>query len=454
VIGAGMSGLAAGIRLAQQGRRVAVLERHYLFGGLNSFYKLGGRRFDVGLHALTNYAPARARGAPLTRVLRQLRLRHEDLHLGEQRFSEILFPGVRLAFSNDPDLFAEEVARAFPGEGERFAAVAATVRAYDLDAALPDERSARAVLHSLVREPLLAEMLLLPALYYGSPREDDLDWASFAVLFRSIFLEGLARPEGGIKTLLDLLVGRLREAGGELRLRTGVRAIRVEHGRAQAVELDGGGELAADLIFSSAGWAETQRLAGREVPAAEVGRLSFLESLSVLDRPPAELGIGAATAFYCASERALYRVPDELTEPRSGVLSAPNNFDSAAPLPEGLLRQTVAADHGRWVALDEEAYAAAKVRCAAAAAAAAADFFPDWRGHTVFRDVFTPRTIERFTWHRNGAVYGSPQKRRDGETGIGGLVLCGADQGYVGVIGALVSGIAMANKHLKGAVPA
>ena len=71
----------------------------------------------------------------------------------------------------------------------------------------------------------------------------------------------------------------------------------------------------------------------------------------------------------------------------------------------------------------------------------------------VFRDVFTPRTIERFTWHLNGAVYGSPRKRRDGETGVAGLALCGADQGYVGVIGALVSGIAMANKHL-GAVTA
>ncbi len=454
VIGAGMSGLAAGIRLAQLGRRVAVLERHYLWGGLNSFYKLGGRRFDVGLHALTNYAPARARGAPLARVLRQLRLRHADLRLGEQRFSEILFPGVRLEFSNDPARLAEEVARAFPAAQDGFAAAVAAVRAYDLDAGLSDERGARGVLQELVREPLLAEMLLLPALFYGSAREDDLDWASFAVLFRSIFLEGLCRPEGGIKPLLDLLVARLRDAGAELRLRAGVRAIRVERGRALGVELDGGEELEADLILSSAGWAETQRLAGREVPPEEVGRLSFLESVSILDRPPAELGHGAATSFYCAARRALYRVPDDLVEPRAGVLSAPNNFDSAAPLPEGILRQTVAASHARWTALCEEDYQAAKRRCSDDAASAAARFVPDWRPRTVFRDVFTPRTIERFTWHQNGAVYGSPKKRRDGETGVANLKLCGADQGYVGVIGALVSGIAMANRHISGTVTA
>src|SRR6185436_17793444 len=163
--------------------------------------------------------------------------------------------------------------------------------------------------------------------------------------------EGLCRPEGGIKPLLDLLVARLRDAGAELRLRAGVRAIRVAGGRALGVELDDGAELEADLILSSAGWAETQRLAGREVPPEEVGRLSFLESVSILDRPPAELGHGAATSFYCAAERALYRVPDDLVEVGSGLLSAPNNFDSAAPLPEGVLRQTVAASHARWTAL-------------------------------------------------------------------------------------------------------
>jgi phytoene dehydrogenase-like protein len=61
VIGAGMSGLAAGIRLAQFDRRVLVLEKHSLWGGLNSFYKRQGRRIDTGLHALTNFAPKGAR---------------------------------------------------------------------------------------------------------------------------------------------------------------------------------------------------------------------------------------------------------------------------------------------------------------------------------------------------------------------------------------------------------
>jgi len=451
VIGAGMSGLSAGIRLAQAGRNVAVLERHYLWGGLNSFYKLAGRRFDVGLHALTNYVPPRTPGRPLTRVLKQLRLRHADLKLGEQRFSEIRFPSARLVFSNELERIEESIAGAFPGRVDAFRALVETVRAYDLDADEPDPRSARDVLHAALGEPVLAEMLLLPCLYYGAPREHDIDWSSYCILFQSIFLEGFARPEGGIKPLLDLLVARLKDAGGELRMRCGVRALRTANDTIAGVTLDDGTELDAPLVLSSAGWAETMRMAGRDVPEAEVGRLSFLEAVSILDTPPESLGCGAATAFYSGEDRAIYQVPDEgLCEPRSGVMCSPNNYASDQPLPEGVMRITVAASHARWTALDDDEYGRAKERCtdeAITAALAVAPGHDDWRPHTVFRDVFTPRTIERFTWHRNGAVYGATSKRRDGRTPIDGLVLCGTDQGFLGVIGAMVSGITMANLH-------
>ena len=57
IVGAGMSGLAAGIRLAQYDRNVCILEKHSMIGGLNSFYRRNGRNYDVGLHAMTNYVP-------------------------------------------------------------------------------------------------------------------------------------------------------------------------------------------------------------------------------------------------------------------------------------------------------------------------------------------------------------------------------------------------------------
>jgi len=69
IIGAGMSGLAAGIRLAHFGQKVCILERHSAIGGLNSFYRQRGRTFDVGLHAITNFVPKGTRTGPFAKLL-------------------------------------------------------------------------------------------------------------------------------------------------------------------------------------------------------------------------------------------------------------------------------------------------------------------------------------------------------------------------------------------------
>ena len=62
--------------------------------------------------------------------------------------------------------------------------------------------------------------------------------------------------------------------------------------------------------------------------------------------------------------------------------------------------------------------------------------------------MFTPTTIVRYTGHAGGAIYGAPKKRYDGATFLQNLYLCGTDQGYVGIVGALVSGIAAANHRV------
>ena len=55
--------------------------------------------------------------------------------------------------------------------------------------------------------------------------------------------------------------------------------------------------------------------------------------------------------------------------------------------------------------------------------------------------------FNRYTWHQNGAVYGAPRKQLDGATHVQNLFVCGTDQGFVGIVGAIVSGISIANQH-------
>jgi phytoene dehydrogenase-like protein len=65
--------------------------------------------------------------------------------------------------------------------------------------------------------------------------------------------------------------------------------------------------------------------------------------------------------------------------------------------------------------------------------------------------MFTPTTVRHYTGHLRGAIYGSPDKRPDGRTSLSNLFLCGTDQGMLGIVGAMLSGITIANQHvLKG----
>jgi len=462
IIGAGMSGLAAGIRLAHFGKKVCIFERHNAPGGLNSFYSIAGRKFDVGLHAMTNFVPPGVKGTPLTKLLRQLRIDRDEFALCPQKQSKIAF-GPRgettLRFTNDFAVLDAEVREKFPQESEGWGNLVQLVRAYDdvsLDA-LP--RSAREVVAQHLRDPLLTDMLFCPVMYYGSAQERDMEFGQFVIMFKALFLEGFARPLDGVRVIIRVLLEKFRQAGGERRMKCGVARIIERDGRAATLVLDDGTEITADHVISSIGFPETMRLcapAHEAEAAANTGQLSYAETIAVYRQPPAAWGWGDDTIiFFNDSPRFAYERAHEPVDLHSGVICFPNNFAYAdgANLPEGLVRVTCLANFGRWASLPEETYRAEKGRWFDAIQRSARRFLPPvddvtLAANLVTTDMFTPRTVKKFTGHLNGAIYGAPRKIRDGRTHLRNLYLCGTDQGFLGIIGAMLSGISMANYHV------
>jgi len=479
IIGAGMSGLAAGIRLAHFGKRVCIFERHNAVGGLNGFYSFDGRKYDVGLHALTNFVRPGVKGTPLTKLLRQLRIERDELGLCEQKQSRIAFgPGgeTSLRFTNDFSVFESEVAAKFPSQIDGFRKLVEEVKHLDDVSLDVSHGSARAEVARSISDPLLEEMLFCPVMYYGSAREHDMDFGQFAIMFKALFLEGLARPPEGVRRILRVMVEKYRAAGGERRMKCGVKKVIARSGRAVALVLDSGEEITADEIISSIGGPETDALlaaASRVEPRADasaesanlvqasaktpVGRLSFVETISVFKCQPVELGWGDDTiVFFNDSAKFDYARPEGQVDVRSGVICLPNNFDFPPEenLPEGMLRVTCLANYDRWASLPEQVYRADKDRWFRSVQQSARRFLPRLANEnalesvTVATDMFTPRTVEKFTGHRDGAIYGSPVKNRQGRTALENVYLCGTDQGFLGIIGAMLSGISMANYHI------
>ncbi len=460
IVGAGLSALAAGVRLAHFGKRVCLLERHNVVGGLNSFYSVDGRKYDVGLHAMTNFVPREVKGTALGKLLRQLRIDRDTLDLCPQLGSAVRFPGRELRWDNGGALLEAEVAREFPAQIDGYRRLVAALRAFDDAAAVSPGFTAREMIRLHIADPVLEDMLLCPIFYYGSATPRDMDALQFAIMFKAVYLEGFARPFEGIRVLLRLLTERLKSSGGERRMKCGVRRLVARAGRIAALELDNGETITADWVLSSAGAEETRLLCepdparARAAAPADPARLGFAETIQVLRRPPGEFGWGETIVFFNDSDRFEFANPTEPVDLRSGVICLPNNFDfGGRAMAEGCVRVTGLASHAAWAAMDEPRYRAEKRRLFAAMAASARRFLPpaapaEVDAATVATDMFTPLTVERYTGHLGGAIYGAPRKVRDGRMPYGNLILIGTDQGYLGITGSMLSGIMMANQHV------
>lgn len=448
-----MSGLSAAIRLSHFGFKTLLLERHYRPGGLNSFYKMGGYDLDVGLHAMTNYITSGPKQAPLNMVVRQLRLSLPDMKLAPQNYSKIVFPDKTITFDNDFNNLAQYVAEGFPGQADNFIKLADMVRDYNIMDYAREYVSGRKVVSSIISDPLLVEMLFLPLMYYGSAEEDDMEFGQFVVMFRSIFLEGFARPEGGVRRLIKQLVRRIKDGNGKIRLKTGVAKVVVEKGAVRGVVLDNGEQIECGFVISSVGLPETADLCSQTVTAdSKAGNLSFMESINILENPPSDIGEGASIVFFSRNEKFRYRNPDEHVDLDSGVICYPDNFGYEEPAASGMIRITHMADHRFWLSADEKTYAENKKLWHERSIGAVKDIAPDLGGEMAFTDVFTPKTIRDFTGHINGTVYGAPDKLKTGRTDTGGLYVCGTDQGFLGIVGSMISGVMVANDVMKSIV--
>ena len=453
-----MSGLAAGIRLAHFDKSVLVLDRHNVVGGLNSYYSFDARKFDVGLHAVTNYVAPGVKGTPLPKICRQLRISREELGLAPQTFgSRVVFPGVDLRFNNDFELLRAEVRDRFPDQVDGFDRLTTFVREFDPFADDLRIEDARPVLAGFITEPILLEMILCPLMYYGSARAGDMDLDQFVILFRSLYLEGFGRPIEGVRRILRLLQKKFRTLGGERKMKCGISRIEVANGRAKSLVLDDGQAITADIVLSSIGAVETARLCGDQAPDAageDIGRITYVETITVLDRQPADFGWNDTIVFFSNRENFFYDCPEELVDTAGGILCFPNNYDYAdgQQLDEGFLRITALANYEGWNGMTEDKYLGQKAVWSDRLTEGALKILPsinriDLERSTLATDMFTPRTVKKYTGHLAGAIYGSHRKIRDGRTHLDNVFLCGTDQGFLGITGAMLSGISMANRY-------
>ena len=451
IIGGGLSGLAAALRFARFIPDVLILEQHSRIGGLNSYYYRNKRLFETGLHAITNYAEAKDKKAPLNRLLRQLKIKRKELDLHEQNHSEIRFVGQQsLRFSNDFSLFCQEIESKFPASYQGFAELVSLIDVYD-PFAPADFISARSVIHDKLQDTLLTDMLLCPLMYYGSSIENDMDLGQFVIMFRAIFQEGMFRPGGTIKDLLDLLENHYKGHGGKVRTGAAVTRIIKEGKKVLGVELADGEEIRCDYMLSTIGSEETFALLETASGMKNLPRLGFVESIfEVSPATVLEHANDSTIIFFNTAENFHYNSPQGFVDLHSGVICMPQNFQNLPTPLHKEIRTTHLASYQQWKKLEQnrEAYDREKDVSALSSLTVAEKILGNFSENIVYRDTFTPLTIERFTAKKEGAIYGNPSKIKDGDIGYDNLFLAGTDQGFLGIVGAMLSGVSIVNQHI------
>jgi all-trans-retinol 13,14-reductase len=503
VIGSGMGGLsAAGLLAKAGGKRVLVLERHTQLGGLTHVFRRNGASWDVGVHYVGDLEEG-SQSRLLMDYLTQGKVKWNKL---PETFERFRFPGLSLCQPSEFGAWRAELESAFPEEKQGIRrwfrdleaaarwSVLGFVRQFmprplslplGLIAAPGRKRYLRTtaeVLSRHIKDPRLKSLLCATWGDYGLLPEE----SAFAVhaLVATHYRHGAWFPVGGSGRLSRAIETGIEEAGGLCLVGWQVEEIlRNPAGRACGVRARNTGstgevrEFFSDTVISDAGALRTfdgllpgggsralQRLRSR-LRAVKPGYSAVTLYLAFRENPGK---LGPAGENYW-----IYTTPDLGSierqtkallagRPEHAFLSFPSlkngddRFHTAeiiAPVDPKIFAPWKNQPQGRRGA----DYQKLKERLSDALLALAELEVPGLSGLVSYRELSTPLSVEHFDAKEGGTFYGlaaRPERYRirglGARTPVKGLYLTGSDACALGIIGAMMGGVAATTAILGG----
>jgi len=502
IIGSGAGGLAAAVALARAGKKVLVLEQHYLPGGWCHSFHLGGYKFSPGVH----YLGELQQGGRLRRMYEGLGLGGDIAftELNPDGYDHVLLDrGYRFDIPAGKKAFEDRLVDRFPRERRGISKYLDTTErlSCELDELMSIEswrdvmkipfraptlarwalRSTKALIHHHVDDPRLRAILAAQCGDHGLPPSRAP--APLHAAVAAHYFEGGWYPKGGGGAIPRAFIRALRRAGGEIRVRASVERILIENGRAIGVRLADGTEIRAKHVISNADPAVTfGKLVGQEHLSARMRKhlartrwsVSALSLFMAVDLDARAEGFDSGNYWYYGHgdvERA-YR--DGAKAWGREVKDVPGLFLTFTTLkdpgksrgPKGrhhTMEAFTFVDYGTFAAWARTRYGerpadyvALKHDMQEKMLDAVENIIPRVRDRLLFADLGTPLTNEHYVAATRGNLYGTEKSifqigpfGWQLRTEIRGLHLCGASTLSHGVMGAHVSGLAVAKDILR-----
>jgi phytoene dehydrogenase-like protein/NAD-dependent dihydropyrimidine dehydrogenase PreA subunit len=403
VVGAGIGGLMAGAALARAGHSVAVFEKLSFPGGRYTEITYRGAAVTTG--AWTSLGPK----SHIGRFVADVGIELDYVSLGDVGLTEqysIRFPDGR-HYPSLLDLLTPNARRAW------LRAIAVGRRRS------PDEVSAHDFLASYSEDPdLLAAVDAIAATASGlnSQHMPASEYVQITLDARDAGPD-FAMPAGGVRSIIRELTHTLRQAGGDLFLRTPVARVLVNDGTVTGIETEDGRQVETGVVLHNGGPGRLVKLVGAaNLPPEYLNRLRGLK------------GVDCA-ALFCATRQPLFDDAPILMTPgcqRVVGVFAPTRLDP------GLSREGLHLYDAFFPVYDEDRRAELELALADMRA-----LFPHFDETSVWHVpmFFTgawPGTESGQTFGQTG------EDRLDPVTPIQGLYLVGMDVKGSGVAGDLI----------------
>ena len=495
VIGSGIGALAFSSIMARLRKwRVLVLEQHYKIGGFtHTFSRPGGWTWDVGVHYVGEMGPGMA-GRRLFDFVTNGGVDWAPL---PDAYDVFMYPGLTLKVPKGHEEYERALADAFPSEKSAIAQYFRDIQKaaewfnWHMMAGLtpgPIRWMVRRVsrskeplalqtteqyLTSHISDPRLRGVLASQWADYGLPPGRSA-FVTHAIIVKH-YLEGAWYPAGGAGEIAKAASIVIREAGGELLTGYEVTKIILEGDRAIGVEAQpkkghnqARVEFRAPVIVSDAGaWNTFARLLPAEAvpfrPELEKppDGMEAVQLFLGLKRDPRELGFRGENYWIFASfdHNEVCAKRNDVLEGRATMayLSFPSLKDPRATWHAA---EVIAPfSYAALQAFREEPwrrrgsdYESAKERITLALLDLVEKHHPGFRELIAYSELATPLTFEHFTAAPLGTIYGypaTPDKFRKAwlgpKTPVKNFYLTGTDAAVLGVMGALMGGVAAAS---------
>ncbi|HEX2955852.1 MAG TPA: NAD(P)/FAD-dependent oxidoreductase [Chitinispirillaceae bacterium] len=485
IIGGGISGLSCAASLAAQGKKVLVLEKHSVAGGLIQTFKHKEWKWNVGTHAMgpmeDNF---------ITRCFNYLTDNKISFFKVDDASAEINFSDKKFIVMNNRNKFIESLIEAFPEEKNSIisfiekmefifnrkhlniipkllplplAKISYPIVTFSIHKYL--NKSLKEMLDLHFKSITLKNIIAFHCNKMGASPED-ISFIAYSLIFVT-YIEGCYYPHGSGDSIVTSLSDFICNKGGTISTNADVKQIIIDNNKATGVVLKNNTKITADIVISSIGIPETvkyfsmEKSLKREVKMTSDLKRSY--SLMVLyvgfKGQLSDLNIGSRLYrwVFSSEDKALLNPANNNWEPEYITIYFSLNNKQIGDNPTAQI--LVPADYSffeKWentkTGSRGEEYDQLKNSISEKLTTILIQKFPGIEQHIAYTCLGTPLTFSNFIAPLNGSVYRlTPSVNKYNNTNLSprsslkNLFLTGSDIFMHGITGSFLSGIITAS---------